>query len=87
MWEYLVIEVPTNDGLIFKLSKILNKIGLTASWDRMFSKKNLTLHIFNIFQIKVCMFCFRDNDYQVVDRLKLPLVEKVPNFKRIRVNR
>ena len=26
---------------------------------------------------------FRNNDYQVVDRLKLPLVEKVPNFKRI----
>jgi len=80
--EYLVIEVPTNDGVIFKLSKILNNIGLTASWDRMFQKESNSPH-FQYFSNKSMHVLFQNNDYQVVDRLKLPLVEKVPNFKRI----
>ena len=81
--EYLVIEVPTNDGLIFKLSKILNNIGLTASWDRMFQKESNSPH-FQYFSNKSINVLFHNNDYIIVDRLKLPLVEKVPNFKRIR---
>jgi len=81
--EYLVIEVPTNDGLIFKLSKILNSIGLTTSWDRMFQKESNSPH-FQYFSNKSMNVLFQNNDYLIVDRLKLPLVEKVPNFKRIR---
>ena len=81
--EYLVIEVPTNDGLIFKLSKILNNIGLTASWDRMFQKESNSPH-FQYFSNKSINVLFHNNDYIIVDRLKLPLVEIVPNFKRIR---
>ena len=39
MPAYYVLELK-ND----KLSKILNKIGLTASWDRMFQKESNSPH-------------------------------------------
>lgn len=80
--KYLVIEVPTSEGVIFKISKFLYILGLKSFWDRMFQKESNSPHV-QYFSKKSIEKILNANNYLVKKRMNIPLVDKYPNFKRI----
>lgn len=80
--KYLVIEVPSSEGIIFRISKVLYPLGFRTFWDRMFQKESNSPHL-QYFSIKSAERLLSINNYTIVKRINIPLVDKFPNFKRI----
>ena len=81
--EYLIVEIPTNDGLIFKISHFFQFLSFHDFCDRLFQKSSNSPH-FQYFSDKSFKLLLHSNSYKVVDSMKLQFVDKLPNFKRIR---
>ena len=55
--EYLIVEIPTNDGLIFQISRFFQLLSFQNFWIGYF--KNLQTHpTFNTFQIRALNYCY-----------------------------
>ncbi|MDB2652256.1 class I SAM-dependent methyltransferase [Candidatus Pelagibacter bacterium] len=78
----IVINLPSSDGLIYKLSNILNKIGFTNFYDRLWQKNLASPHLsyFNNLNLKML---FKKHGYNLIHTSSLDTVSKKGNFIRL----
>ena len=78
----IVINLPSSDGLIYKFSNILNKIGFTNFYDRLWQKKLASPHLsyFNNSNLKML---FNKHGYNLIHTTSLDTVSKKGNFIRL----
>ena len=78
----IVINLPSSDGLIYKFSNILNKIGFTNFYDRLWQKNLASPHLsyFNNSNLKVF---FNKHGYNLIHTTSLDTVSKKGNFIRL----
>jgi 2-polyprenyl-3-methyl-5-hydroxy-6-metoxy-1,4-benzoquinol methylase len=78
----IVINLPSSDGLIYKFSNILNKIGLTNFYDRLWQKNLASPHLsyFNNLNLKML---FNKHGYNLIHTTSLDTVSKKGNFIRL----
>ncbi|GBU25083.1 hypothetical protein R83H12_01722 [Fibrobacteria bacterium R8-3-H12] len=58
----VIINIPTSDGLIFKTSSVLYKIGIKAPYERMWQKWFVSPHI-HYFNLQNLKKLFENNDF------------------------
>ena len=77
----IVINLPSSDGLIYKFSSILNKIGFTNFYDRLWQKNLASPHLsyFNNLNLKML---FKKHGYNLIHTTSLDTVSK-GNFIRL----
>ena len=78
----IVINLPSSDGLIYKFSNILNKIGFTNFYDRLWQKNLASPHLsyFNNLNLKML---FNKHGYNLIHATSLDTVSKKGNFIRL----
>jgi len=78
----IVINLPSSDGLIYKFSNILNKIGFTNFYDRLWQKNLASPHLsyFNNSNLKML---FNKHGYNLIHTTSLDTVSKKGNFIRL----
>ena len=78
----IVINLPSSDGLIYKFSNILNKIGFTNFYDRLWQKNLASPHLsyFNNSNLKML---FNKHGYNLIHSTSLDTVSKKGNFIRL----
>ena len=78
----IVINLPSSDGLIYKFSNILNKIGFTNFYDRLWQKNLASPHLsyFNNLNLKML---FKKHGYNLIHTSSLDTVSKKGNFIRL----
>ena len=78
----IVINLPSSDGLIYKFSNILNKIGFTNFYDRLWQKNLASPHLsyFNNSNLKML---FNKHGYNLIHTTSLDTVNKKGNFIRL----
>jgi len=78
----IVINLPSSDGLIYKFSNILNKIGFTNFYDRLWQKNLASPHLsyFNNSNLKML---FNKHGYNLIHTASLDTVSKKGNFIRL----
>ena len=78
----IVLNLPSSDGLIFKISNLLRKIGITNFYDRLWQKGLSSPHLsyFNSDNLKkfVCK-----NGYEQIYASSLITVSRNKNFERL----
>jgi len=78
----IVINLPSSDGLIYKFSNILNKIGFTNFYDRLWQKKLASPHLSYFNNSNLKMF-FNKHGYNLIHTTSLDTVSKKGNFIRL----
>ena len=81
--EYLIIEVPINNGLIFQISRILKYIGIDDFWDRLFQKSSNSPHI-QYFSETSMELLLKNNSYIIEEIIRVDFIDRIPNYKRIK---
>jgi len=78
----IVINLPSSDGLIYKFSNNLNKIGFTNFYDRLWQKNLASPHLsyFNNSNLKML---FNKHGYNLIHTTSLDTVSKKGNFIRL----
>ena len=78
----IVINLPSSDGLIYKFSNILNKIGFTNFYNRLWQKNLASPHLsyFNNLNLKML---FNKHGYNLIHATSLDTVSKKGNFIRL----
>ena len=78
----IVINLPSSDGLIYKFSDILNKIGFINFYDRLWQKNLSSPHLsyFNNLNLKML---FKKHGYNLIHTSSLDTVSKKGNFIRL----
>jgi 2-polyprenyl-3-methyl-5-hydroxy-6-metoxy-1,4-benzoquinol methylase len=78
----IVINLPSSDGLIYKFSNILNKIGFTNFYDRLWQKNLASPHLSYFNNSNLKMF-FNKHGYNLIHTTSLDTVSKKGNFIRL----
>ena len=78
----IVINTPSSDGIIYKFSNILEKIGFTIFYDRLWQKNLASPHLsyFNNLNLKML---FKKHGYNLIHTSSLDTVSKKGNFIRL----
>ena len=78
----ILINLPSSDGLIFKFSNILNYMGITSFYNRLWQKGLSSPHLsyFNSSNLKLL---FNKHGYELIYSSSLNSVSKNGNFERI----
>jgi 2-polyprenyl-3-methyl-5-hydroxy-6-metoxy-1,4-benzoquinol methylase len=62
--KYLIVEVPSSEGMIFKLSKLLLTVNVFFVWNRLWQKSSNSPHL-HYFSDKSIYKLFKDSDFEV----------------------
>ncbi len=78
----ILINLPSSDGLIFKFASMLNKLGITDFYNRLWQKGLSSPHLsyFNNNNLKLL---FKKHGYDLIYSNSLDTVSKIGNFKRL----
>ena len=78
----IIINLPSSDGLIYKFSNILNKIGFTNFYDRLWQKNLASPHLSYFNNLNLKMF-FKKHGYNLIHTTSLDTVSNKGNFVRL----
>ena len=78
----ILINLPSSDGIIFKFAKLLNNIGISSFYDRLWQKNLSSPHLsyFNNSNLKLL---FKKHGYDLIYYNYLNTVNKTGNYKRL----
>lgn len=78
----ILINLPSSDGIIFKFAKLLNSIGISSFYDRLWQKNLSSPHLsyFNNSNLKLL---FNKHGYDLIYNNYLNTVNKTGNYKRL----
>ena len=78
----ILINLPSSDGIIFKFAKLLNSIGISSFYDRLWQKNLSSPHLsyFNNSNLKLL---FKKHGYDLIYNNYLNTVNKTGNYKRL----
>ena len=78
----ILINLPSSDGIIFKFAKLLNNIGISNFYDRLWQKTLSSPHLsyFNNSNLKLL---FKKHGYDLIYYNYLNTVNKTGNYKRL----
>ena len=78
----IVLNLPSSDGLIFKTSNLLRKIGITNFYDRLWQKGLSSPHLSYFNSHNLSKFLFK-NGYEQIYASSLITVSRNKNFERL----
>ena len=79
--EYLIIEVPSSNGLIFKLSKLLLRFNIFFIWDRLWQKNSNSPHL-HYFSDKSIYKLLEDLNFEVIKTVNSRFATFKGSFRR-----
>jgi len=79
--QYLIIEVPSSHGLIFRLSKFLLQFNILFIWKRLWQKNSNSPHL-HYFSDKSINKLFNDNNFEVQETMSSRFSTFKGSFKR-----
>ena len=79
--EYLIIEVPSSNGLIFKVSKLLLRFNIFFIWDRLWQKNSNSPHL-HYFSDKSIYKLLEDLNFEVVKTVNSRFATFKGSFRR-----
>tara|TARA_B100001057_G_C22846445_1_gene949245 strand:- start:103 stop:939 length:837 start_codon:yes stop_codon:yes gene_type:complete len=80
--KFLILFIPNSRGFIFSFGKVLNKLGISLLWERLFQKNSNSPH-YHYFSKKSMTKIAEKNNFKIVASLNLNMVNYIPNFKRV----
>ena len=78
----IIINLPSSNGLIFKISEFLNKFGVSSFFNRLWQKDLSSPHL-SYFNNSNLNLLFENSGYNLVYSSYLNTVSKTGNFKRL----
>lgn len=79
--KYLIVEVPSSHGMIFKLSKLLLKVNVFFVWNRLWQKNSNSPHL-HYFSDKSIYKLFKDSSFEVESTFNSRFATFRGSFKR-----
>lgn len=80
--KFIVLFIPNSDGWIFSFGKMLNKLGISLLWERLFQKNSNSPH-YHYFSENSFSKIAEKNNFKIVASLDLNMVNYIPNFRRL----
>ena len=77
-----LINLPSSDGVIFKFSNILKKIGINNFYDRLWQRGLSSPHL-SYFNNKNLSILFKKYGYELIYSSSLDTVSKNGNYERL----
>ena len=79
--KYLIVEVPSSHGMIFKLSKLLLLVNVFFVWNRLWQKSSNSPHL-HYFSDKSIYKLFNDSDFEIERTFNSRFASFRGSFKR-----
>ena len=78
----LVINIPSSDGILFKVSRFLYNINIHNIYNRLWQKNTSSPHL-TYFNNKNLSLYLKRFDYELIHSGSLDFIDNVDNFKRL----